>query len=103
MKTIWDPFRRLREPLERWWLRDVLGQVYRIEEHTVVCGKPQKEKTRIPIAQIQTWQIIQTMAGTYVELKTADGRLSSWPDRYDELVSLMKSAVPDRELPWIAE
>jgi len=103
MKITWDPFRKINERFERWWLRDVLGQVYSLTPDSVVCGKPHRPKARVPLDRIQSWQIIQTMAGTYVELRMEDGKVKSWPDRYDELVELMKRALPEREVPWIAE
>ena len=103
MKTRWDPFRKVNERVDRWWRRHVLRHVYTLSGPTLVCGNPERPKARIQVESIQKWRIIQTMAGTFVDIRTSDGKSHSWPDRDDELVEVMKQAAPAKELPWAAE
>jgi hypothetical protein len=86
--------------LRRWICNKFRIGTYRLDGMQIIADSEPSIKNNINIADIIDWQILMDMGIDLVIIRLRDGRIIKWIDKFDDLISILRSAAPEREVPW---
>lgn len=95
----------IRRPMSRLgqWLDHRLFRVdvYDLRGDEVVPGR--RAQPRFRVREASSWQqVFISLNVPLIVIQFADGRTLELSDRHEDLLRIMRSTIPERELPWKA-
>jgi hypothetical protein len=80
------------------WLDHTLRiGVYEFRGTEILHGRGRHEDDKVNISEVTEWQIRSEMGFDVVTIELTDGRQLRWIDKYDDLISILRRVVPERE------
>jgi hypothetical protein len=80
------------------WLDHTLKNgVYEVQGTEIVCGRGRRSDHRLSVSEVRAWQIYPEMGFDLVTIDLTSGRQVRWIDTYDDLISILRKVVPEKE------
>lgn len=81
----------------KWIRAELFQQRYSLVEGMLIYGSPKRPRDSVPLNDIVVWRTFGEMGFDVVELELAGGGKKRWIDKYDDLLTCLRSSVGDRE------
>ena len=83
--------------LERGLYQKCRINTYELIGPVIVRHQGLFRKEELPLAQIEEWSVEYEMGVDIVSLRTRDGENVTWLDDYDDLLGILRSALPEKQ------
>jgi hypothetical protein len=87
----------VRHKFRLWLDRTLKNDVYELRGSEILRGRGSCSENRLSMAEVRTWQIYPEMGFDVVEIQMADGQKLRWIDKYNDLVSILRSVLAERK------